>query len=75
MLNGVDQYLGYLLEVNLMVSCIVCITKYPQKTLHLSQYWYWIRLYALVGKTLVFPFFKLTFLIPIKICFVVTNYK
>ena len=30
MLNGVDQYLGYLLELNFMVSCIVSITKHHQ---------------------------------------------
>ena len=30
MLNGVDQYLGYLLELNFVVSCIVSITKHHQ---------------------------------------------
>ena len=38
MLNGDDQYLGYLLEVNLIVSFIVCITKYPQKPLYWIEY-------------------------------------
>ena len=45
MLNGVDQYLGYLPELNLVVSCIVSITKHHQTKIYIELHVNYTGLY------------------------------